>query len=282
MDKEIFNGALWVGETEDDYIITWETHIPELPMLDQYRFEYNQWNTPHCTVYGSFGSISDLFNKEFNEHEQKDFVDYCIANWKPANDWWFTRMAVHYVCKRWNEINSHKPVKYERTDIFSDFFIEAFKKWYTIVVTYKGNWEYNRDIYDNWIVDWVSFSPSTYGHCVALCNKDNKITVKDNYKGAKWKWGIDINFYELKDLNKLIKNWVFFLSCYVIMENKVDNTEEIKRLNEMKKNVETNIKNNSSLWEETNDVNFKDWLHQSNETYRKKLEEIELELKKYK
>jgi hypothetical protein len=47
----------------------------------------------------------------------------------------------------------------------------------------------------------------------------------------------------------------------------------------MKVQVETVIKNNSLLWESSNDQEYKDELHRNNEIQRKKLQDINNELK---
>lgn len=57
--------------------------------------------------------------------------------------------------------------------------------------------------------------------------------------------------------------------------------EEIKRLNEFKTLLLNTIDLNSQLWHKTNDTNYQSILHYTNEKNRKKLSDIEEQLKKY-
>jgi hypothetical protein len=62
---------------------------------------------------------------------------------------------------------------------------------------------------------------------------------------------------------------------------KVDNLEEIKRLEKFKTAVNVAIELNSSIWHLTNDENYKNALHTMNNENRKKQNDIEAQLKKY-
>jgi hypothetical protein len=57
--------------------------------------------------------------------------------------------------------------------------------------------------------------------------------------------------------------------------------EEIKRLNEFKAQLMQAIEMNSKLWHMTNDENYKNELHNMNEANRDKLEDIQIQLRKF-
>jgi hypothetical protein len=60
-----------------------------------------------------------------------------------------------------------------------------------------------------------------------------------------------------------------------------DKLEEIKRLNEFKSNLLLAIETNSAMWHQTNDKNYQGILHYVNDKNRKKLEDVDNELKKF-
>jgi len=60
-----------------------------------------------------------------------------------------------------------------------------------------------------------------------------------------------------------------------------DKLEEIKRLNELKAKVVQVIELNSEIWHLVNDENYKSILHYTNDKNRKKLQDIDDQLKKY-
>jgi hypothetical protein len=64
--------------------------LPALHIQDDIRFEYNQGSSLDCTLYSSFGAISDLMNYEFNEQEIKEIVAMSYVRGRPQGKGWFT------------------------------------------------------------------------------------------------------------------------------------------------------------------------------------------------
>jgi DNA-binding cell septation regulator SpoVG len=62
---------------------------------------------------------------------------------------------------------------------------------------------------------------------------------------------------------------------------KVNNEEEVRRLNEFKTNLLLAIDLNSKMWHQTNDTNYKSILHYVNEKNRQKVKDCDAQLKKY-
>jgi hypothetical protein len=60
-----------------------------------------------------------------------------------------------------------------------------------------------------------------------------------------------------------------------------DRLEELKRLNNMKTEVNKAIEAHSTLWTLTNDEEYQTRLHSVNNEHRKKLKDIEVEMNKF-
>jgi CHASE3 domain sensor protein len=78
----------------------------------------------------------------------------------------------------------------------------------------------------------------------------------------------------------LVSGGCYYANAYLF--TKVNNLEEIKRLETFKTAVTQAIEMNSSLRHLTNDENYQNSLHKMNIENRKKLKDIENELTKYK
>jgi len=227
---KILNWALWVWESDKDFLI-WNTdELPKLEIQDNERYEYNQWNSLDCTLYSSFWALSDLMNYRFNTEEISDIVNMSYLRWRKRNKWWQTALWVKCVCDYWNNKFPYKPVAYYRLQLLSDTVVESLEKWYTIIVTYKGNSNYNADYIADLSLDKDSFWTPTYWHATTMITKNN--IIKDSYawsKNSKWQ---DINKYVIKaSLENLVKNGVFYSNCYLIVKlSSEDRLEELKRL----------------------------------------------------
>ena len=282
LEPEIRDWAIEVGEKDTDFLIWDIGSIPELEQQDNVIYQYNQWKSLDCTIYASFWAISDLQNYEFTAQEIYEMVEKSFTMWRIRGRWWDTQKAVDCVRQYWNDNNPDNKVISVRTTIGSDDFKEVFEKWYTIVVTYKGNSAYNMDSWIDWVVDGTEFKPRTYWHATSLIKKDWH-SIKDSYKGRTWN-RVDRNIYRLADIEWLVRDWTYYPACYYfVKENTLEKKkEEIKRLAEFRWRIEQNIKNNSELWHLTNDDNYKKWLNETNNTHRAKLNDIKTEENKYK
>lgn len=270
-------------EQETDFLLNWEVELPPLFNQDNIRYEYSQGKTKDCTLYSAIWAISDLMNYEFNKTEIKEVVDMSYARGRRKDGWWFTQLWVKCAADYWNNKYPDRKVAYYRIDILSNNFTQVLKAWYTVVLSFKGNTAYSMDHYEDWVVDWTDFKPSTRWHATTSIHQE-KVFIKDSYKGRKKKDWSDDNHYELKDIVALVKNGVYYPSAYVFVaeEKIVNNVEELKRLNEFKTEVNIAISQNSKLWHLTNDEMFKENLHEQNQKLRGKLIDIEIEFKKFK
>jgi hypothetical protein len=68
---------------------------------------------------------------------------------------------------------------------------------------------------------------------------------------------------------------------YIYTKVAEDSLEDLKRLNEMKTLIQRMIEDNSSMWHLANDWAYRTKLHDMNDAHRKKLKDIEEQLKRY-
>lgn len=269
-------GCLWIWEQDTDYTLCewFEDVLPTLYKQDEVRYFYNQyqwdWSQVSCTIFAAAGMLSDLMNYQFSEAELKEMDEMSYERWRVRGQWWYVQSAVKCVADRWNKKMDRK-VAYYRISKYDDDIIEAIiDKFYTLDTNYYWNKKYNEDKRD-WVLDWTDFGASTYWHSIDIIKNDGKRSVKDSWSTNQ--------VYELKHKISEIKCYGNFL--YLYTKVKEDALEDVKRLNEMKTLTERMIADNSSMWHLTNDWEYKTKLHEMNEAHRKKLKDIEEQLKKY-
>lgn len=274
------NWALGVEERETDFLITSAENLPPLEQQDDIIFEYNQGASNDCTIYASFGALSDLKNYEFNTNEIYDMNELSYNRWRKRGSGWRTRMAVGTVKDWWNANNPTRMVAYYKVYLTNTELIkEILEKNYTLVVTYRWNCRYNADFLMDWVLDEVEFWKPTYWHAVGLINGRR---IKDSSKGRKWVKVENTNIYKIKnEMARLVETGVYYDAAYLIVPVESEaRLEELKRLSQFKVLVEENIKNNSEMRHLTNSQEYKDRLHKTNNELRKKLDDIQIEFNK--
>ena len=281
MDKEI-NGCLGIWAENTDYLLTGEEawELPELPIQDTKIYEYSQSGTPHCTLYSAFGAVSDLFNYEFTQKEIDEIVELSYERGRIRGGGWYIKSAVDLVADYWNEHHSDLwKVVYYRISLYDTELVDKIlTKNYTLCSWYRGNQTYNNDRND-WVLNWTTFGTSTYGHAVSWIGRLWKRFIKDNYKGRK-SWKLPTNVYEVEHTPAELVSWnTYYQDAYLYV--KVNNEEEVKRLNEFKTNLIKAIEVNSAMRHQTKDANYQSILHYVNEKNRRKLKDCEEQLAKY-
>lgn len=286
MDETQINGCIWLWEADTDYLLTGEEAewLPELVQQDDKIYEYNQSWTPHCTLYSAFGAVSDLFNYEWKQKEIDEMVEESYKRWRVKGQWWYIKSAVDLVADYWNEHHSDLwKVVYYRISLYDTELVDKIlQKNYTLCSWYQWNQTYNRDRNEDWILNWTKFWTATYWHAVSWIGRNGKRYIKDNYKGrvSPSNKKLATNIYEVEHKpQELVSGGCYYANAYLY--TKVQNVEEIKRLNEFKSALSVAIEQNSKLWHLTNDTNYQWILHYTNEKHRAKLRDIEEQLKKY-
>ena len=221
---------------------------------------------------------SDLTNYQFSYDEIKEIDDRSYDNPKyphirKRGEGWYVKYAVDLVQTRWNErpelVKKYGKLAYFRLSKYDNEIIEdVMDKLYTIDWNFCPTKKYNEDKQDL-MIDGTDFWYNTSGHSVDIVKKSWQRSVKDS--GS-------IPYYWLKHkLSDLTNYWQYFY-VYTIVN---DWEEEIKRLNELKTKVVQAIDLNSQLWHLANDTSYRNLLHEMNDANRKKLDDINRELKKY-
>lgn len=277
---KIEDWCLWDWHKQSDFLLMDGDidRLPTLPKQDTKRYYYNQskqtWSKKSCTIFWAVGAISDLMNYEFSLDEIKEIDNLSYEKGRTKWAWWYVWFAVDLVCKWWNsdknKTSKYGEVVYYSVDMKNDAVISAVtEKNYDIVTWYYWNSKYNSDYQSDLCLDGTSFWTQTYWHCINVIWLNWNLYVKDNYNGAKY------NVYKLANPTSKITCW--HNTWYVI--TKVDNSEEIKRLNELKVKLNTAINTNSEIRHLVNDENYKAVLNYSNNANRKKLDTVNEMLK---
>lgn len=281
--EEIKNWCIWIGEQDTDYLLN-GSEVETLPNLyeqDTKIYEYNQWTTPHCTLYSAFGAVSDLFNYNFTQAEIDEMVEESYKRGRIRWEWWYVKSAVDLVADYWNEHHSNLwKVVYYRVSLYDTETVDKIlTKNYTLCSWYGWNQTYNDDFKSDWILNWTSFWIRTYGHAVSWIGREWKRYIKDNYKGRK-NWKLSTNIYEVEHTpSELVSGGCYYANAYVY--TKVSNLEEIKRLNQIITECNNAI---TTLWvlrHLVNDTNFQSILHYTADKLRSKISDANNELKKY-
>ena len=283
MEEEI-TWCLWLWAKDTDYRLT-EWLLDALPTLyqqDEVIFQYNQgkqeWSKKSCTLFSAIGAISDLFNVEIPLSVIKIWDEDSYNHWRFKGEWWWVAMAVQFIADKWNEsvyAKEHGKVAYYSIELKDDNLLKKIlEKRYTVCTGFDWNWKYTNDK-DDWILNGTEFGKKSYGHAVsAIWSTKYPARIKDNYYGtAKY------NIYEVE--HKFSEIPCFFERWFVYTKVAEDALEEVKRLNKMKTLTENMIRDNSEMWTLTNDAYYRTKLHDMNEINRKKVSDIENQLKKY-
>jgi hypothetical protein len=271
--EEIKNWCLGTWECSTDFLLKGEESdwLPTLVSQDTKIYEYDQSGTLDCTLYSAFGAISDLFNYEFTKKEIDEIVALSYEKGRIKGQWWYIKNAVDLVADYWNEHHGDMgKVIYYRISLYDTELVDKIlQKNYTLCSWYNGNAAYNKDRNADAILNGVSFPWATYWHAVSWIGRNGKRYIKDNYKGRK-SWKLSTNIYEVEHTpSELVSGLCYFANAYLYV--KVDNTEEIKRLEELKTECNNCIESLWKLWHLTNEENFRSILHYTADKIRMKI-----------
>lgn len=257
--------------------------LPKLYKKDEVRYTYNQYINQRsyvsCTIFAAVWMASDLTNYQFSYDEIKEIDDRSYDNPKYPHvrkrwEGWYVKYAVDLVQTRWNEhpelVKKYGKLAYYRLSKYDNEIIEdVMDKLYTIDWNYCPTKKYNEDRQDL-MIDGTDFWYDTNWHSVDIVKKNWQRSVKDT--GS-------IPYYWLKHKLSEITNYGQYFYVYTLVNDWAEN--DIKRLNEMKALILNMIEDNSKMWKLTNSDSYKSELHKMNDLHKKKLSDIDKELKKY-
>lgn len=281
-------GCLGIWESPEDYVLCNGDSdlLPKLYKKDEIRYEYNQykyqWSYVSCTIFAAVWMASDQTNYQFSYDEIKEIDDSSYDNPKyphvrKRGEGWYVKYAVDHVQTRWNNkpelVKKYGKLAYYRISKYDDDILEwVIDKLYTIDWNYCPTAAYNQDREDL-MIDGTNFGYNTNWHSVDVIKKSGQRSVKDSWSRP------ERNIYGLKHkLSEITNFWQYFY-VYTLINDWAE--EDIKRLNEMKALTVRMIEDNSSMWHMSNDWAYRTKLHDMNEAHRKKLKDIDAQLKKY-
>lgn len=288
MPEEIPVGCLWDWAEATDFLLCEgdADGLPQLYQQDEIRFEYNQknqdWSTVSCTIFSAMWMLSDLMNYDFSLDELKEVDELSYTRWRIRWQWRFVKDAVKLVADRWNNsdrASKYWKVAYYRVYKYDDSVLEELLwKNYTLNTNFHPTTEYSADYRKDAVLNWTNFWTLVNWHATDIISNKWKRSVKDSYKGRKTTdWRKDCNIYELANpLSKITNYWQWLFVYTKVSE---DNYERVKELNEFKVLLIQTIANNSDMWHKTRDEEYRKMLNKMNNANRKKLEDINEQLK---
>lgn len=285
MPEEIENGCLWLWEKQTDFILT-EWLLDALPTLyqqDEIIFQYNQWKQDRskksCTLFSPIWAVSSLFNVEVPLWAIKERNDESYNHWRIKDEWRRVQLWVDFIvsdCRNSSEFwKKYWKVAYYSIELKNDDLVKwILAKRYAICTWFQWNAKYSNDKND-WILDWTEFWNPTYWHAVQSIRSINDCParIQDNYY-----WTAKFNIYDVK--HKFSEISCFYDRWYVLTKVSEDNLERIKELNEFRTIAIRSIEDLQKMRHLTNDKNFRNELHRMADEERKKLQDIEFQLKK--
>jgi len=223
---ELFNTWL-IDEVSDNDYLFWSDNITINQNTNKDKYWYNQSAQTRtrnaCVIYWNCGVISDLTWYKFSEAEILEIVDLAEKSYGWSESWWMA-FARWTDCVRtwWNKKFPDNQLITFRIDIWSEKFNEALDKWHSLTVWYKTSRDYLLDSQEDWEIQWEDFKKNWW-HLVRLYKKWNNFRIIDNYD-----WKKIYNDYINNKIEKLQKNWVYFISAYLYLYNNDYMSEQIK------------------------------------------------------
>lgn len=216
--EELIDGVIWSfddNQSEYDFMLA-GADLPTLELQDDIRFQYNQYKREEtrqsCTLFAAACALGNVMNYQFKDSDFDELNQMSYDMWRSEWRWWYIFKAVDCVRTRWNNNMDRKALSF-RTLAFDQDWYQFMEKWYNGCTIYNGNYLYNRDRDDNWVVDWEAFT-RTYWHAVATGRDWNSARIVDS---AKWR---ATNKYRLGNYQALIRNNVFLQAVYFFAEEK--------------------------------------------------------------
>ena len=212
---------------------TWITPIEphEFPKYNQYKRKISKHA---CTIVNAVKDLCYNYNIEFKKELVRGAIEHAEQNF------WYNRK------KGWRTNNAMKAVRsyfktlwveavYIRIHFNDPKFVEYRNAWYMIGCTFRWNAKYVKDYWADWILDWVAFWKSTFWHRSSLTSWS---ILWKNFVWDSEYW-FKYNQYELKHLDQLIKNWVFYTTFYILTlpENMTNTVANIKTDKEKSKEL---------------------------------------------
>lgn len=181
----------------------------------------DDWGSSSCSVTAAFTSVCinlGLSKTEATLH-YPILWKMALGKWAHQPGWRSVSWAVDLVR---NYINTHKedfwlkPFEVlfsNRITLDSALAEEVFDAGYCLVSAFKGNSKYRWEKHKYGVIQWTSYRPSPFGHCICNIKKDGQRKHNDSYDKQS------NNIYGFKNFKGLVKSWQFRNSAYLFYIN---------------------------------------------------------------
>ena len=210
-----YNWTMLTERDEDLQIVGWEFNLEKIPDIKLSTIEYNQnefakdYGYCLCSLYAPIWWAENI--KEINEKDRKDLSFARIRKTDfDINSGWYWHIWVDLI-RNYLKLYDKEIIQYtfKKTDSLFYWFLD---KWYRIIIWLSIKDEFFNDSQSDWILDSDWAWSTKYGHFATIKKVGENYCIVDNYK-----WVLKYNIYTIKQLDKLISNWVIFNSCYVFL-----------------------------------------------------------------
>lgn len=200
-----------------DFIFWWDSDLSvklKLAINDNKIFtEFNQalekitWYM--CTIISWLTCINYNIWTNYWIEDAKIIAKRLSDDWLFEYDKWGRLSdAIDYIRNYHNERSKEKALSF-RIKVWSQEHILAWEHNLAVQYWYFTSKAIYDDSQDDWIVEWVDF-PKWYWHAVS------DLWVKTTVNSYKWK--MKRNIYEIKDMKKLVENWVIYSDWYLFIK----------------------------------------------------------------
>ncbi len=218
MDELILDGMLWIWADNNDFLLgSVISEIDKAPAIKKFIPTWNQnkelnWQLrSSCTVFNSFRAACSVLWIQPDTNMWQDLWDYAKEKgWYREGIGNYTAHGVNVARKFIKDVLKKDLLSFT-TPLFTQDYLVALSKNYPIVVSFRGNRQYNVDYQADNVLDYDSFWAPTYWHCTVHTTEDNKVMIDDSVHWERW------NRYEIKKLWNLVKNQVFYPNAYVFV-----------------------------------------------------------------
>jgi len=215
--EKIIEWFYWAIENyneTDVELAEWDLDVKPRGVFEDNKIMYNQytnWFKSWCVPHSWLWCLSDQTWIAFSLDEVKKAMKlagdkYYRKEWKGM---WMAEWS-DCVVDTWNTLYPNDPIYKRWCLIWSPLHMQYLQDWFSVHTWFRWNWTWNADVNDNCVLDWSSFSDTTYWHAIRCVKIWNNIVHVDNYFGTK-----KCNVYTIKEYTKLVNEWTLFKWWYI-------------------------------------------------------------------
>jgi len=220
--EKITNWTQYNENTSDWILKDWDKVL--VPEHNYNILKKSFWQFPvsknSCSVHWALTCIANTFNINYSLSEREEIWEEAKSKGASDDRWWYFADALK-LCQEWTAEN--KEYKFRYYKIQKEEFEKYAKLWFTIYWGIKVKDWSTRDKLKDWVIwdDVESYWESKFWHAVCFSMIWDKFWFIDNYPN-KTKY----NTPTFTNLDKLLENWYFFNTWYILMTSELKNIEK--------------------------------------------------------